>query len=479
MVRLSPLRLSLCLLVLLAPATALWAQAKAPIVRPEVAPQRNPRPAAPNAAAPKAAAVAQPANDPALDKVLDEWHKSSKLIKKLEGEHRRFVYDTVFGKVKKAEGEFYYEAPDKGRIDIVGSKVKEGAVTTKANPITGQKDKFEEQGDTPMRWICDGINVLQIDDAQKTVETFPIPQGARGEHIMDGPLPFLFGMPPEKAKQRYQMRLVDTTPTKYIIQVVPRFPQDAANYKWAVVILERKTMLPEAVQMIDPAETTETVYTFPKVVKNPTQPFIGRLFGTNTNPFKPNLKGYKAVETDPEDLQTKAVAAKPAAGPAAAPMLVPSVQGLSHEDAKKVLERSGLQVKFFQGDPAEDPDQTFHVYKQTPEAKSPVKKGDIVKLLCYTDPVAVVGGKQSNPTTTKPAAQSDGVPNVRGLKFREAETALKEAGYTVKLIRGKVASRAALVHTVQEQTPRSGSAIEPGETVTLTLYIAEPQAADE
>lgn len=469
MVRLSPSRLSLCLLVLLTSAHAVWAQGKPTIERPGVAA----RPAAPNPAASPAA------TDPALDRVLDEWYKSSKLVKKLEGEHRRFVYDFTFGFVRKAVGEFYYESPDKGRIDIVGVAVKPNAVTNKAHPITRESVAFQDQSDTPERWICDGANVLKIDDSQKTVETFPLPESARGQQIMDGPLPFLFGMPPEKAKQRYQMRIVDTTPTKYIIQVLPRLPQDAANYKWAVVILERKTMLPEAVQMIDPGEMTETVYTFPKVVKNPTKPFTKWLIGANTDPFKPNLKGYKAVETDPQDLQRKPVATKPAVGPSVAPMVVPSVYGLSHEEAKKVLERSGLTVKFFQGEPAEDPDQTFHVYKQTPEAKTPVKKGDIVRLLCYTDPVAIVGGKKDNPTTTKPAAQTDGVPNLRGMKYREAEALLKEAGYTVKFLRGKVATRPELVHTVQEQSPRSGSALEQGETVTLTLVIAAPKPEDE
>ena len=479
MVRLSPLRLSLCLLALWTSANAAQAQ-KPTIERPAVAPQAANRPGVP-----KTGAAAQPAApsasvaDPALDKVLDEWFKSSKLIKKLEGEHRRFVYDFTFGVVKKAEGEFYYEAPDKGRIDIVGIKVTPGAVTNKANPITRQPTAFSEQSDMPQRWICDGAKVVQIDDAQKTVETYPIPESSRGQQIMDGPLPFLFGMPPEKAKQRYQMRLVDTTPTKYIIQVLPRLPQDSSNYKWAVVILERKTMLPEAVQMIDPAETTETVYTFPKVVKNPTEPLYRRLIGANTDPFKPNLNGYKAVETDPVDLQKKTAGAKPAPGPAAAPLLVPSVYGLSHEKAKEVLERSGLKVKFFKGDPADDPDQTFHVYKQSPAAKSAFAKGDVVNVMCYAEPVAVVAGNKNNSTSPKAAAQTEGVPNVRGLKFREAETVLKEAGYTVKLVRGKVATRAELVHTVQEQLPRSGSAIEQGETVTLTLFIAAPKPEDE
>ena len=62
-------------------ADALWAQAKPSAVRPG-SPKVG---AAAEAVEPKPTAVKEK-SDPELDKALDEWHKSSKLIKKLEGE---------------------------------------------------------------------------------------------------------------------------------------------------------------------------------------------------------------------------------------------------------------------------------------------------------------------------------------------------------------------------------------------------------
>src|ERR1041384_4950127 len=54
---------------------------------------------------------------PELMKLLEDWEASSSKIKKLEGEHRRWEYDYVFNVVKHNTGKFYYESPDKGRID--------------------------------------------------------------------------------------------------------------------------------------------------------------------------------------------------------------------------------------------------------------------------------------------------------------------------------------------------------------------------
>ena len=125
----------------------------------------------------------------------------------------------------------------------------------------------------------------------------------RGQNIINGPLPFLFGMPPEKAKLRYQFTLLKENKQKVMLAVKPRWQQDAANWREAKVILDKNNRyLPEAVQLIDPTGNLETVYTFGRLIVDKTQ-IIFR------DPFNPHLFRYKLV--------TKA----PPAGPAKKPLV--------------------------------------------------------------------------------------------------------------------------------------------------------------
>lgn len=416
--------------------------------------------AKPGPAAPAAAKPAPPAADPAVNKVLEDWYAASKNIKKLEGEHKRYVYQYAFGVLKQSEGQFYYESPDKGRIDLSAVKVKDGQELEKVHPFNGKSVKFAVQSDVPERWICDGKQILQIDDAKKEVQQFSIPPEGQGQNIMDGPLPFLFGMPPEKAHQRFMLRLLKQDTKKVTLQALPKWQQDAANYKSAVIILERSTMLPEAVQLIDPAETTETVFTFPKITKNPSKPITAFLRIPGSDPFKPNLKDYKFVSAG----ASEPIAKGPKTDPAA--IAVPSVVGLDHEEAQKVLEKSGFKVKVYEGEPADTPQLAFHVYRQEPLAKASLKKGETVRLLTYKEPkINLTEGKQGATTA------AGGVPKVIGMNFQEAKQRLEKAGYKVKFVKGDLAESEDEVHTVQDQAPKAGVKLEPEATVTLKLLI--------
>jgi hypothetical protein len=55
---------------------------------------------------------------PELERLLTDWAASSEKIHRLEGDHLRRVYDLVYEVEKLSQGRFYYETPDKGRINI-------------------------------------------------------------------------------------------------------------------------------------------------------------------------------------------------------------------------------------------------------------------------------------------------------------------------------------------------------------------------
>jgi len=124
----------------------------------------------------------------ALEKILENWERESSKIEKLEGNHIRREYDDVFQIEKQSEGKFYYEHPDKGRIDIAGMKIPEGAKSDKPN---NKGDFYALKPGNDERWICDGKRIFSIDENEKKYEVYPIPLERRGVNIMEGPLPFL------------------------------------------------------------------------------------------------------------------------------------------------------------------------------------------------------------------------------------------------------------------------------------------------
>ncbi|MFT4558454.1 MAG: TIGR03009 family protein, partial [Planctomycetaceae bacterium] len=329
-----------------------------------------------------------------LDQILTEWHKQSVGIKRLEGEHVRIIYDYVFGVATRAEGKFYYEAPDKGRIDLVPDKQGQGKKFPKINPSTNKKVELTAQPDQPERWICDGKQVLVIDEVQKSAQQFPLPPAARGNNIMDGPLPFLFGMPPEKAKQRYRMKLLQANAKDIDIIVYPRWKQDLANYKWARIRIERGTMLPMAVQMLDPAGSRETVYTFPRVAKNPKKGWIPNFIWKEKDVFKPDLSKYniQAAEVAPNQLAEKEPAVVPNRR-----QLVPAVVGFEFKKAEALLQKSGYTVKMLRGEPAKRSELTYRVQKQTPAPKTAVQNGSVVALTLYMPAIQQTSGDVARP----------------------------------------------------------------------------------
>ena len=127
------------------------------------------------------------------------------------------------------------------------------------------------------RWVCDGKEVKAIDDDNQTYEVVQIPPNQRGENIMDGPLPFLFGMPPEKAKARYQFKLLGEDDKNYAIQVRPKWKQDAVDWTQAELLLTRKTCLPAEVHLHNAAGTSETVYYFSDLQINRSASSSGRI----------------------------------------------------------------------------------------------------------------------------------------------------------------------------------------------------------
>lgn len=238
---------------------------------------------------------------PALQAILNAWEAESGKIQTLAGVHERYVYNITFQTATVASGKFFYAAPDRGRIDLEGvapGKMNFGAAGKKmgANgmPFTYKADRNEI-------WVCTGKEVVTAVELDKTFQAFPLPPDMQGKNIINGPLPFLFGMKADEARRRFDLKLLKDAPTQAIIRAIPRTQLDSQNFGQATIILDKQQYLPFAVQLIDTAGTTETVFKFvpdKMAVNSPNfWGFFGR-FGIKNDPFQPEFhkQGYRQVQ---------------------------------------------------------------------------------------------------------------------------------------------------------------------------------------
>ena len=232
------------------------------------------------------------------DQILEEWEVKSAKIKTLHGNHTRRSVNTVYEQVAVSKGRFFLETPDKGRIDLEGVKPAKDAVSTYKNSSGKPYAVVEGQSE---RWICTGDDIVMVNEADKSYEILPIPENQKGANIIHSPLPFLFGMKADEARERFDIFIGQTTAVEVYLTVYPLEEQDYANYTKAQIILDRTTYLPTFVKLIDHDQITE--YEFEALKVNDKNPLaaIQKWFGGDKDPFHPELrkKGYKLAVHPP------------------------------------------------------------------------------------------------------------------------------------------------------------------------------------
>jgi TIGR03009 family protein len=211
-----------------------------------------------------------------LEQLLIAWEQKSSQITRLRGMFMRYVYDNVFSVEKVSRGMFWYYSPDKGRMDFRAIELPDPPIDSRKVDANGEP--FHLEADENQRWICTGKEIYIIHDDVKLYDYIEIPPQQQGQNISRGPLPFLFGIQAEEAKNRYQLSLgdqnwprgrvierdgeqVQLTPQVHVI-AYPKLELDAREWRRAEVLLDGVTFLPRAIRLLDPTMNRENVYVF-------------------------------------------------------------------------------------------------------------------------------------------------------------------------------------------------------------------------
>lgn len=229
---------------------------------------------------------------PELMQLLQDWETSSSKIVAMYGEHERYVYNNTFSIEKRGRGKLFYEAPDKGRYEVEPMNIPKGAQSKK---VDKNGNPFELKPHEAELWICTGSEIIKVNAERREFERAIIPPEDRGQNMVNGPLPFLFGMKAEQARRRYFLKIVkeDESQNEVWINAQPREARDAALWSSATIILSRKTFLPRAVLLVDTTGKETTVHSFTKL--QPKKGFDGFAALINGNPFQYDLKGYQQI----------------------------------------------------------------------------------------------------------------------------------------------------------------------------------------
>lgn len=222
--------------------------------------------------------------------VLQMWEAKSGEIKTFNADFERLEYDAVFGPgaeqpLIKSNGTLSYSKPDKGsfKIDEILRWTKKDPQNTAADAPGEYAAQKNEVGE---HWVCDGKAVYQYNHHDKQLVVTPIPPEMRGQSIVDGPLPFLFGAEANKLMERYWIRSKQGDAQQIWLEAYPRRQVDALNYDYVEVMLDRKTMRPTAIQVHLPGGKQRHVYMFGEPTINGTmEAWFGNLFSAPRTPL--------------------------------------------------------------------------------------------------------------------------------------------------------------------------------------------------
>lgn len=200
-----------------------------------------------------------------LDAILSSWEQSMNSIRSASALCTHTIIDRVLKDKQVYEGTAQFMKPSMAVIDL---KMK------------GRPQDVEHV-------ICTGTFVYQFVPASQVIKVYEMKTGQSNQ---DNFLPFLQGMKAQDAKARYALTLIKEDKFYTYIQILPRLPEDKADFKEARLVLWNNTYLPRELRFID-VNGNENVWDITKI--EPNNPQVSR--NTFTAPKLPDKWQWEKV----------------------------------------------------------------------------------------------------------------------------------------------------------------------------------------
>ena len=254
-----------------------------------------------------------------MSQFLLQWESKNKNITSLQSKFTRIEFDHTFDTETRWTGTFYLERPDRWRIDF---EPADAALLDKPSSRSrADGTPFRVKSGAATQWICTGKRLYVLDVTNRAYDTFDFTPQYQGQnrtgpglpHSIGGPLPFLFALKAEDAKQLFTLRFgalfhnplggklgADGKPLHKAIHIVanPIHPGIAKWYSEVEVVFDADTYLPLNLRIIDPAGDKETVYSFDQ-----SNTKLGEDWGRNSpfrDPFLVSLKQGSVIDSPME-----------------------------------------------------------------------------------------------------------------------------------------------------------------------------------
>ena len=246
--------------------------------------------------------VSAPSNakepDPPVDSVLAKWEGASQKCRTLDAKLAVLRYDAFNrDRPRTSWGRFYYEAPNVGRYEIRRYEIREGG--------GGNVNNWSA---LPEVWIWNGKEMLLIDGPKRTCSRFPL---AKSQTLQDKPegkklmasfiaafvrrlqspqecLPLVVDIRAADVRKRFDVT-IERSDEDILLKAVPKGRSDLDIYREIGVIVNAKTHLTSAIQVVDPDARGRAVFqlTEQKVNQRPSD---------RDQLIAPDLSGFRVTE---------------------------------------------------------------------------------------------------------------------------------------------------------------------------------------
>jgi len=177
-----------------------------------------------------------------LDAILMSWEQAMKPIQTASTQCTHTVVDKVLKDKEVFEGTAQFMKPNLAILDL----------------------KMKDRPQNVEHVICTGTFVYQFVPASEVVKVYEMKTGQVNQ---DNFLPFLQGMKAQDAKARYDLRLVNEDKWWIYLDILPRLPEDKADFRKARLVLSSQTFLPRELRFWD-VNGNENIWDIPKIQAN-------------------------------------------------------------------------------------------------------------------------------------------------------------------------------------------------------------------